>query len=265
VLPESDEGGDGGDEEPMLNVRQVFSRLSDEELRREARRRRRKGRKSTSNCGNGFGGFTDSNRCASGPHDYPKTRKKPSKSKNERGVGEEIVRKHRTLVEEGYPDDQAWAIAYDMVAKSRHSHEADSAAHRDMIAELVVKGMSEETAAEVVKRRMKGLNSKGGDGHVPPESVAANARRALEVREGKPESQRGMTAVGVARARDLSNRKALSIDTLRRMVSFFERHEVDKKGETWDEQGKGWQAWYGWGGDEGWSWARGIVAKEDGE
>ena len=49
------------------------------------------------------------------------------------------------------------------------------------------------------------------------------------------------------------------------MVSFFERHEVDKKGETWGEKGKGWQAWYGWGGDEGWSWAKGILSKEESE
>ena len=31
-------------------------------------------------------------------------------------------------------------------------------------------------------------------------------------------------------------------DTVRRMKAFFDRHEVDKKGSTWDEQGKGWQA-----------------------
>ncbi len=100
---------------------------------------------------------------------------------------------------------------------------------------------------------------------VPPESVAENARRALDVRAEKPESQRGMTAVGIARARDLANRTALSEDTIRRMVAYFERHQSDKQGESWDEQGKGWQAWNGWGGDEGWSWARGIVERLDKE
>jgi HK97 family phage portal protein len=90
----------------------------------------------------------------------------------------------------------------------------------------------------------------------PPQSVADNARRALEVRAEAPESQRGMTAVGIARARDLQNRTPLSEETIRRMVAYFERHEVDKQGESWDEQGKGWQAWNGWGGDEGWSWSK---------
>jgi hypothetical protein len=101
------------------------------------------------------------------------------------------------------------------------------------------------------------------DTYVPPEAVAENARRALEVRAEKPPSQRGMTPVGLARARQLANRQPVSVATLRRMISYFARHEVDKAGATWDEQGKGWQAWYGWGGDEGWAWARRIVERED--
>jgi len=46
---------------------------------------------------------------------------------------------------------------------------------------------------------------------------------------------------------------------VRRMVAYFDRHEIDKEGATWDEQGKGWQAWNGWGGDEGRAWARRII------
>jgi hypothetical protein len=43
------------------------------------------------------------------------------------------------------------------------------------------------------------------------------------------------------------------------MLAYFTRHEVDKQGSTWDEQGPGWQAWHGWGGDAGFRWARRIV------
>lgn len=89
----------------------------------------------------------------------------------------------------------------------------------------------------------------------PTEEMAENARKALDVRRQKPMSQRGMTAVGIARARDLINRVTLSPTTVRTMVAWFARHEVDKKGETWDEKGKGWQAWHGWGGDAGKAWA----------
>lgn len=85
----------------------------------------------------------------------------------------------------------------------------------------------------------KGIN------FVPPKSVQQNAARALEIRASKPPSQRGMTSVGIARARDLSNGKTLSPDTIKRMVAYFSRHEVDKQGSSWSEQGIGWQAWYG--------------------
>jgi capsid protein len=99
------------------------------------------------------------------------------------------------------------------------------------------------------------------DGYVPNDAMAANAKRALDVREKKPASQRGMTAVGLARARDIINKRALSADTVRRMKAYFDRHEVDKQGATWDEQGKGWQAWNGWGGDAGRTWANAIVER----
>jgi capsid protein len=95
----------------------------------------------------------------------------------------------------------------------------------------------------------------------PNAAMAKNARRALEVRQEKPASQRGMTPVGLARARDISNRRPLSLETVRRMKAYFDRHAVDKEGETWSEQGKGWQAWNGWGGDEGRTWANAIVQR----
>jgi hypothetical protein len=71
-----------------------------------------------------------------------------------------------------------------------------------------------------------------------------------------------MTLVGLARARQLANREPVSIETIRRMVSYFARHEVDKQGATWDELGPGWQAWNGWGGDEGRIWAQSIIEGE---
>jgi len=105
------------------------------------------------------------------------------------------------------------------------------------------------------------LGKYDGIDFTPPEGAREAAKRALDVRETKPPSQRGMTPVGIARARDLMNGVKLSPDTLRRMLSFLTRHEVDKKGATWDDQGKGWQAWNGWGGDAGYAWARKVVGQ----
>jgi len=95
----------------------------------------------------------------------------------------------------------------------------------------------------------------------PPQGVRDAAIRALKKRSEQPPSKRGMTAVGIARARDLSNGVSLSPETIKRMVAYFTRHEVDKKGSTWAEYGKGRQAWDGWGGDAGYTWAKKILAQ----
>lgn len=97
------------------------------------------------------------------------------------------------------------------------------------------------------------------EGFVPPQAVRNNAKRGLELRE---KHGRGGTAVGVARARDLSNGKSIPLTTIRRMVSYFARHEVDKKGEGWGVDSAGYIAWLLWGGDAGRSWANGISEKE---
>jgi len=93
------------------------------------------------------------------------------------------------------------------------------------------------------------------DSFSPPQPVRDNAKRGLELRD---KYNRGGTEVGVARARDLSNGKSLPIDTIRRMVSYFARHEVDKKGEGWGKDSAGYIAWLLWGGDAGRAWATRI-------
>jgi hypothetical protein len=98
------------------------------------------------------------------------------------------------------------------------------------------------------------------DSYKPPIEVQANARRALEYRAKVPVSKRGMTAVGIARARDLSNGRPQSLDVIQRMVSFFARHAVDKQADNWEVGSKGWQAWMAWGGDAGRRWAERIMA-----
>jgi len=97
----------------------------------------------------------------------------------------------------------------------------------------------------------------------PPRSVAANARRALDVRAEASPSERGLTTVGIRRAAQLANRQPVSIPTMRRILGYLSRHLVDKRGATWDEQGKGWVAWHAWGGDEAGRWAARELARFD--
>lgn len=97
-------------------------------------------------------------------------------------------------------------------------------------------------------------------GFTPPAEVRSNAKRGLELRA---KHNRGGTAVGVARARDLSNGAELPIETIHRMTSYFARHEVDKKGEGWGTDSAGYIAWLLWGGDAGWAWAKRIANEND--
>lgn len=94
----------------------------------------------------------------------------------------------------------------------------------------------------------------------PTDGMVSAAKRGLELRE---EYGRGGTSVGVARARDIVNRRELSIDTVKRMYSFFSRHEVDKKAEGFNQGEEGYPsagkiAWLLWGGDPGFSWSKKI-------
>ncbi|MDD5606207.1 MAG: hypothetical protein PHR51_02720 [Patescibacteria group bacterium] len=90
---------------------------------------------------------------------------------------------------------------------------------------------------------------------VPPVTVAKQAEKGLELRR---RFGRGGTAVGIARARDLKNRKTLTPETIMRMVSYFARHEIDKKGKDFynkERPSNGYIAWLLWGGEPGKTWA----------
>lgn len=99
----------------------------------------------------------------------------------------------------------------------------------------------------------------------PTDAMAEEARRGLAWRE---EFNRGGTEVGVARARDISNKRELSPETIKRMVSYFARHEVDKQGQGFSQGEEGYPsagriAWALWGGDVGKRWANAKSSQLD--
>ena len=101
----------------------------------------------------------------------------------------------------------------------------------------------------------------------PTQQMADAAERGLAMRK---EFNRGGTEVGVARAVQLVSKEKLSPRTVRRMHSFFSRHEVDKRAEGFRQGEEGYPsagkiAWLLWGGDAGQSWARRTVTKLDKE
>ena len=98
-----------------------------------------------------------------------------------------------------------------------------------------------------------------------PEGARIEAQRGLDWRA---EYGRGGTEVGVARARDIARGANLSPETVRRMNSYFARHEVDKQGEGWSPGEDGYPsagriAWALWGGDPGAAWAGKVADRMD--
>lgn len=129
--------------------------------------------------------------------------------------------------------------------------------HGDTMREV---GIVDELDIDVIVKVVQMEIEKASDGFSPPQGARSEARKGLEWRK---EFNRGGTAIGVARARDLSNGRKLPLDTINRMVSYFARHEVDKKGQGWSPGEDGFPspgrvAWALWGGDAGRSWANSI-------
>ena len=107
------------------------------------------------------------------------------------------------------------------------------------------------------------LNPRRNPAHtfIPPASVSAEARYGLELRASMPPSRRGGTEVGIRRAVQLANRQPVSVDTMKRMRSYFQRHAVDARGRGWAQDSKGWQAWLLWGGDAGRKWCNRVLGE----
>ena len=91
----------------------------------------------------------------------------------------------------------------------------------------------------------------------PTEGMKEEARKGLEWRK---EYGRGGTQTGVSRARDIINGD-LSISSIKRMFSFFSRHENNKAKHYSAKENDGgptaWRiAWALWGGNAGFSWSK---------
>jgi hypothetical protein len=102
------------------------------------------------------------------------------------------------------------------------------------------------------------------DGYSPPAGARAAARKAIKFKEQGKAKGAG-TSVGWTRAGQLARGESLSLSTVKRMYSYFSRHEVDKKGKDWANQSNpsnGYIMWLAGGGEAGYSWSRRIVNAE---
>ena len=96
----------------------------------------------------------------------------------------------------------------------------------------------------------------------PNEGMKAAARRALKWKEDGKATGAG-TAVGWGRATDIAAGRSMSLSVVRRMFSFFSRHEEASKGgkdfNNTSNPSNGRIMWDAWGGNAGFAWSRAIV------
>ncbi len=122
--------------------------------------------------------------------------------------------------------------------------------------------VTQSTEKKKVKCEHEAVSQKF-ESYKPTDEMATEAELGLKWRE---EYGRGGTEIGVARARDISNKRNLSLDTIQRMNSYFSRHEVDKQAKGWNQGEEGFPsagriAWQLWGGDAGRDWAKRILER----
>ena len=120
---------------------------------------------------------------------------------------------------------------------------------------------------EEAKARLQQIHafSKAEDTYSPPKAVREAAQRAIEWIEAGLAGG-GFTSVGRTRAGQLARGENISIQTLKRMKSFFSRHKVDDKALGFNRGEKGFPsagrvAWDAWGGDAGFAWAESMVER----
>jgi hypothetical protein len=100
-------------------------------------------------------------------------------------------------------------------------------------------------------------------GLIPPADVAAAAKKGLELRE---KFRRGGTSVGVHRAKQVAERRDVSLRDITAISAYFARHNVDKasKSHKWGDEtdpSAGYIAWLLGGGEPGRRWADSLTAR----
>jgi uncharacterized protein len=118
-----------------------------------------------------------------------------------------------------------------------------------------------EAAAHLAALEIAEAEARALDSYPPTEGMIEEAQRGLDWRN---EYGRGGTEIGIARARDIVNRRNLPIDTWRRIKAYFDRHQVDREAEGWSPGEDGYPsngriAWALWGGDAGWNRSQSIM------
>ena len=158
-----------------------------------------------------------------------------------------------------------------MVKMKAQNEEAKAQNLLSAIRDIISEDIEEEIDAEVLLSMMKGVIKKDGrlrNGQKVelesyndyPDAVVNNAKKAVDFAE---EYGWGscLTPIGKIRASQLSQKKNISVDTIKRMRAYLIRHEVDLESSSGNlledkKAGRcGLLAYLSWGGKAGLAWA----------
>ena len=109
--------------------------------------------------------------------------------------------------------------------------------------------------------------NKDAETYTAPEGAISAAKKAIKWKEEHGEEVKGGTQVGWTRAHQIANKENLSLETVKRMHSFFSRHKGNEtvspeyKDTPWKDNG--YIAWLIWGGNAAAKWAANIVERLD--
>lgn len=119
---------------------------------------------------------------------------------------------------------------------------------------------------EDLEKEMSEYFSRAAETYKAPEGARNAAKKAIAWKEKYGKEVKGGTIVGWTRAGQLARNENLTLSTVKRMYSFFSRHEGNfRKAQNKEEyKSKPWTipvvvAWMIWGGDAGYSWSAKIA------
>ena len=152
----------------------------------------------------------------------------------------------------------------DLLPEKWAKKKAKKNASAKVIKELKRMKLTDPSRVEAIDRIIASLKKANDNSYTPTSAVQSNAKRALEwIADGKAGG--GFTSVGRKRASDLARGASVSLKTVKRMKAYFDRHQSDKDATGFNSGEDGFPspgrvAWDAWGGDAGYSWAKGIVS-----
>lgn len=122
----------------------------------------------------------------------------------------------------------------------------------------------EEAEAEYMLSEIKTIINKGKITEMEsfsdyPQSVSNNAKRGIEL--NKKVNNKCATQVGKVRAKQLADRKPVSMETIKRMFSYLSRAEEYYK--TGDTEACGYISYLLWGGKSAKSWAERKIKQDE--